>query len=266
MEPSDMAQAGFVIDAAISIAITLDLPVDEAIVHHDSNKLALRLLPCDVFARVSPRGHEHARFEVGLAQRLAEAGCPVAALEARVASRGYQHDGFEVTFRSYYEPVSSEISPTAYAHAPDRLHAGMAAIDVPTPHFTDRAVEAEQLAARRDLTPDQRAQHRRGTAVHRSRDVRSRARRVRSRPRPRNGQPALPGRRPCAPRRLQATRPRDGRRVAMGSRGSVPERARFWPRAPESASSWPSMANHRRGVQPNRHSAPKRYVSRFVIR
>ena len=37
--------------AATSLAGTLDLQVDDAVVIHNSNKLALRLLPCDVFAR-----------------------------------------------------------------------------------------------------------------------------------------------------------------------------------------------------------------------
>ena len=40
--------------AARSIASALGLTVDDATVLHDSNKLALRLLPCDVVARVAP--------------------------------------------------------------------------------------------------------------------------------------------------------------------------------------------------------------------
>jgi hypothetical protein len=55
--------------AAISTAVGLDLAVDDAIVLHNSNRLALRLLPCDVLARVAPVGHEVAEFEVDLAQR-----------------------------------------------------------------------------------------------------------------------------------------------------------------------------------------------------
>ncbi|MFC5915241.1 SAM-dependent methyltransferase [Streptomyces pulveraceus] len=65
------------IAAATSVAASLDLPANDAIVLHNSNKLALRLTPCDVFARVAPVGQEVARFEVDLAQRLIEAGCPV---------------------------------------------------------------------------------------------------------------------------------------------------------------------------------------------
>lgn len=69
MEPADVTRT---IDAVISIAVALGLPADHVIVVQDSNKLALRLQPCDVFARVSPPGHEHAAFEVELAQRLAQ--------------------------------------------------------------------------------------------------------------------------------------------------------------------------------------------------
>ena len=83
--------------AAMSIASTLDLTVDDAVVLHNSNKLALRLLPCDVLARVAPGGQEVARFEIELAQRLAETESPVAALEPRVEPRVYERNGFAVT-------------------------------------------------------------------------------------------------------------------------------------------------------------------------
>jgi len=65
------------------VAASLDLPANDAIVLHNSNKLALRLTPCDVFARVAPLGEEVAELEVELAQRLAEVGSPVGSLEPR---------------------------------------------------------------------------------------------------------------------------------------------------------------------------------------
>jgi uncharacterized protein (DUF2384 family) len=40
--------------AAMSIASSLGLTAGHAIVLHDSNKLTVRLLPCDVLARVAP--------------------------------------------------------------------------------------------------------------------------------------------------------------------------------------------------------------------
>jgi Ser/Thr protein kinase RdoA (MazF antagonist) len=130
------------------------MTVDDAIILHDSNKLALRLLPCDVLARVAPVAHQVAQFEVELAQRLSETESPVAALEPRVEPRVYERDGFVVTLWTYYEPLSPrEVSPADYANALERLHAGMRKLDVTTPHFTDRVAEAQQLVASRDLTP-----------------------------------------------------------------------------------------------------------------
>jgi Phosphotransferase enzyme family len=139
--------------AATSIATTLDLPVSDVFVIQNSNKLALRLLPCDVFARVATVGNEVAELEVALAQQLVAAGAPVAATEARVEPRVYERDGFAVTFWTYHETSPAPLSPAAYAHALARLHAGMRHVDVATPHFTDRIDEAEHLVANRDRTP-----------------------------------------------------------------------------------------------------------------
>ncbi|MFI7612611.1 phosphotransferase enzyme family protein [Nonomuraea terrae] len=140
--------------AAMSTASSLGLTADDAIVLHDSNKLTLRLLPCDVLARVAPVAHQVAQFEIELAQRLAESGCPVAALEPRVEPRVHERDGFVVTLWTYYEPVTPrEVSPADYANALERLHAGMRELDVPVPHFTDRVEQAQHLVASRDHTP-----------------------------------------------------------------------------------------------------------------
>src|SRR5260221_924408 len=70
MQSSELQRA---LAAAMSTASALDLTVDDAIALHDSNKLAVRLLPCDVLARVAPTAHQVvAQFEVELDQRLAE--------------------------------------------------------------------------------------------------------------------------------------------------------------------------------------------------
>jgi aminoglycoside phosphotransferase (APT) family kinase protein len=141
--------------AASSTASALGLTVDDAIVLHDSNKLAVRLLPCDVMARVAPAAHQVAQFEVELAQRLAPTESPVAALEPRVEPHVYERDGFVLTLWTYYEPVPPrEVAPADYAQALERLHAGMRKLDVTTPHFTDRVAEAQQLVASRDRTPE----------------------------------------------------------------------------------------------------------------
>ena len=138
----------------MSIASALGLPADDAVMLHDSNKLALRLLPCDVFARVAHVGQGGAQFEIELAQRLAEAESPVAALEPRVEPRGYERDGFEVTLWTYYEPVTPQVPAADYAKALERLHAGMRTIGVPTPHFTERVADAPRSVASTPLLDD----------------------------------------------------------------------------------------------------------------
>jgi hypothetical protein len=151
MQASEVRRA---IAAATSIASSLDLTVDDAIVLQNSDKLTLRLLPCDTLARVAPVARQNAQFEVELAQRLAELGSPVAALERRVDPRAYERDGFVVTLWTYYEPVASgEAAPADYASALERLHAGMRTVDIPTPNFMDRVEDAQQLVASRVYTP-----------------------------------------------------------------------------------------------------------------
>ena len=140
----------------MSTASALDLRVDDAVVLHDSNRIAVRLLPCDVLARVAPVAHQAgAEFEVEIARRLAEADCPVAEPEPRVEPRVYVRDAFAVTLWTYYEPVPpEEVAPRDYAEALERLHAGMRQIDVTAPHFTDRVAEAEWLVDNRAHTPE----------------------------------------------------------------------------------------------------------------
>ena len=151
MQASEVPRA---MAAAKSIASSLDLTVDDAIVLHNSNKLTLRLLPCDVLARVAHLAHQVAQFEIELAQQLAESECPVAALDPRVVPRVYERAGFVVTLWTYYEPATREVSPGDYANALERLHAGMRKLDVTAPHFTDRVEQAQQLVASRDQTPE----------------------------------------------------------------------------------------------------------------
>ena len=142
------------IAAAREITSSLGLATENAIVLQESNRITLRLQPCDVLARVSPAAAQVAQFEIELAQRLTASGSPVGALEARVEPRVYERDGYVVTLWTYYEPLTREIAPADYADALLRLHAGMRDLDVPTPHFTDRVAQAQQLLADRDRTPD----------------------------------------------------------------------------------------------------------------
>jgi hypothetical protein len=140
--------------AATSAASALGLTVDRAAILHASNRLALRLLPSDVVARVALAEHGAAQLEVDLALQLTGTDSPVGALDPRVPPGVYERDGFQITLWSYYAPQPSrELSPARYAEALARLHLGMQQLDVATPHFTDRVREAEQLVGNPDLTP-----------------------------------------------------------------------------------------------------------------
>ena len=141
--------------AATSLTQQLGLEVGSATVVQNSNKLSLRLLPCDVLARVAPAGREVAELEIELAQSLSAGGSPVANLEPRVPARVYECDGFVITFWTYYESsTAGRVFPADYAGALQRLHSGLRAIRTATPHFTDRVAEAQQLVADPEQTPD----------------------------------------------------------------------------------------------------------------
>ncbi|MEB8336177.1 phosphotransferase enzyme family protein [Streptomyces endophyticus] len=149
------SEASRAVGAARFVSSPLGLIVHDVMVLHNSNKLTLRLLPCDVLARVAPVDDQIAEFEVGLAQRLAEAGCPVAALDPRGEARVHERDGFVVTLWTYYESVAThDMAPDDYALALARLHSGMRKVDAETPHFTERVAHAQRLLADRERTPD----------------------------------------------------------------------------------------------------------------
>ncbi|KAB7745223.1 phosphotransferase [Nostocoides sp. F2B08] len=140
--------------AAASVAAAFGLAADDVVILNNSNKLTLRLLPCDVVARVAPVAYQLGRFEIPIAQRLASLGSPVAVLDPRIAPGVHSRGGFEATFWTYYEAASSNsVAPADYADALHRLHTGMRAVDVSTPHFTDRVESAQRLLVDRDQTP-----------------------------------------------------------------------------------------------------------------
>jgi hypothetical protein len=152
MEESDIRRA---VAAGRSVATAVHLTVDGAVVLHNSNRLAVRLRPCEVLARVAHvEGQDAAELEVRLAQRLSRIGCPVAELEPLVEPRVYLHGGFVVTLWTHYEAAAQEIAPREYAHALQRLHAGMREIDVSVPHFTERVAAAQSLVSDPEATPN----------------------------------------------------------------------------------------------------------------
>jgi hypothetical protein len=140
MEPSEVQRA---LEAGRSTASALGLRVDDGVLVHNSNRIAVRLTPCDVLARVAPLAHQAgAEFEVEVGRRLAEAGCPVEELEPRVEPRVYVRDGFAITLWTYYEAVpSQDVAPAVCADAwaaPYRMRRPIWT----APYFTDRVAEA----------------------------------------------------------------------------------------------------------------------------
>ncbi len=152
MEPSELQRA---VEAGKSVATSMGLRVDDAIVVNNSDRIAVRLIPCDVLARVAPEPHRAgAELEVEVARGLVETGSPVAELDPRVEPGVHVLDAFAVSLWTYYEAAASDLEPADYAHALARLHAGLRQIVVKAPHFTDRVAEAQNLLADRERTPE----------------------------------------------------------------------------------------------------------------
>jgi hypothetical protein len=151
VEASEVRRA---VEAGGATAVALGLQVDDVVVIHNSDRIALRLIPCDVLARVAPSAHQAAsEFEIEVARRLTETGGPVAELEPRVEYRVYVRDGFAISLWTYYEPAGSEIASAEYAGALIRLHAALRRTDLAAPHLTDRAAGAQREVSDRGRTP-----------------------------------------------------------------------------------------------------------------
>lgn len=144
----DAATLRRAVAAGVAVAAACGLQVDAAVVVTDSNRLALKLQPCGVLARVAPRARrDGAEFDVEVARHLASSGAPVETLDSRVEPRVYEHDDFVVTLWTYYETVPPyDIAPAEYASALERLHDRMRQAGlIEAPHFTDRIDEARRL-------------------------------------------------------------------------------------------------------------------------
>jgi aminoglycoside phosphotransferase (APT) family kinase protein len=142
--------------AALAVLSGAGLRADTVEVVQASNRLTVRVLPCDVLARVAPESYRpSAEFEVEVARQLAAADAPAVALEPRLEPRVYIHDGFVLNFWTYHEPRPVEdVTARDYAEGLARFHAGMRTIDLATPHFTDRVAEAVAIVSDPHLSPD----------------------------------------------------------------------------------------------------------------
>lgn len=140
--------------AAVEAARFLGLTVDEVVDLHDSNRLTVRLLPCDLVARIGPLELGGAQAEVDRAQRLLEAGAPVGPLDPRTPPQVHRRDGVEITLWTYCPPAARpEIPPAEFAGALVRLHAAMRTAALEVPSLTTRVGSALGLVEDREATP-----------------------------------------------------------------------------------------------------------------
>lgn len=139
--------------AAIAVARSFGLDVDDTVVLQNANNVALRLVPCETFARVALIGREVAEFEVALATALA-VQAPIARLDPRLPARVHHQDGFAVTLWQYHQPVPEPLPAADYANTLAQLHQCLAGVDLRSPHFTDRVAEAQRLVSDPTLSPD----------------------------------------------------------------------------------------------------------------
>ncbi|GAA4082652.1 aminoglycoside phosphotransferase family protein [Nonomuraea soli] len=140
--------------AAVGTAAMYGLGGDDATVLHNSNRIAVRLRPSGVLARVAPLA-QRPDFEVEVARRLAGTGSPVAGLDPRAEPRVHVRDGFAVTLWTYHEPTAApeDHPPAAYAGALARLHAGLRGVDLAAPSFTDRVADALRVVEDPAVSP-----------------------------------------------------------------------------------------------------------------
>ena len=151
MQKSAAARA---LDAATGLATTLGHAVDEVAVLHDSNRLTVRLLPCDLVARIGPVSLGGAALEADRAGRLAAVGAPIGTLDPRTPSRVHVRDGFEITLWTHHAPRSDrELPPVDYADALARLHMAMREADLDVPPLSERVGSALSLVDDPGRTP-----------------------------------------------------------------------------------------------------------------
>lgn len=152
MEADELRRA---VEAGRAAASDSGLHINDVVVIHNSDRVALRLVPCDVLARVAPSGQlADSEFEVEVAHRLAAVDAPVAELDPRVGPRVHVRDAFAISFWTYYEPVGSPIAPADYADALMRHHAALRQTDLDAPHVGDRVAVALSKVNDREQSPE----------------------------------------------------------------------------------------------------------------
>lgn len=151
MHPAAAARA---CHAATELVRSLGLAVDEVADLHDSNRLTVRLLPCDLVARIGPLELGGSQVEVDRALCLVEAGAPVGPLDPRTPPQVHVGDGVEITLWTYCPPASRpELPPAEYAGALVRLHTAMRRAHLDALPLTGRVGSALELVEDPERTP-----------------------------------------------------------------------------------------------------------------
>jgi len=143
------------VPTALALLTALDLPADEATVLHASNTLTLRVLPCDVVARIAPHDRaEELAIELERAEALQAVGAPVGPPDPRLAPSVHVRGEHAITLWEHL-PVRDRtaLPPTELAAALAALHAGMRALDVPVAPLADRVGHALDLLQDPARTP-----------------------------------------------------------------------------------------------------------------
>lgn len=140
--------------AAADLVRSFGLAVDEAVDLHDSNRLTVHLLPCDLVARIGPSEVGGSQVEVDRALQLLRAGAPVGPLDPRTPPQVHLRDGVEITLWSHLpQNPRPELPPEQYADALARLHAAMREARIEVPSITDRVASALELVEDPERTP-----------------------------------------------------------------------------------------------------------------
>ena len=140
----------------MSLASDLGLSVQDVVVLQNANRLAVRLAPANVLARVAPAvggNEEVAAFELEMARRLEGAQGPVGELAPGLEAIIHRRGGFAITFWRYYDPLPAGPTPHEYACALQDLHVAMRRLDAPAPRFTDRVDEALAIVRDAERSP-----------------------------------------------------------------------------------------------------------------
>lgn len=140
--------------AAAALVRSFGLPVDEIVDLHASNRLTVRLLPCDLVARIGPSGRSGAEVEVARALRLTAAGAPVGPLDPRVPPQVHVQGGVEITLWAHHPSrTDRELPSSEYAEALAGLHAAMRETELDVPPVGARVASALALVDDPPRTP-----------------------------------------------------------------------------------------------------------------